>query len=90
MSRQAIDKDWEISAIGRIIFRGKTENRRYGLGFRNIKEHPGRRAVSGVVAVSTKVMSAALECDPTPAAVDERTIRGIANPIEAQVVKTRP
>ena len=86
----AVDKDWEIAAIGRMIFRGMAENRRYGFGFRNIKDHPGARVVSGVVAASTKMMSVALECDPTPAAIHERTIRGISDPIEAKTVKTGP
>ena len=56
-----VDKDWEISAIGRMIFRGMPEHRRYGFGFRNIKGHPGGRVVSGVIASSTKMMSVALE-----------------------------
>jgi 4-hydroxy-3-polyprenylbenzoate decarboxylase len=85
-----VDKNWEISAIGRMIFRGMAENRRYGFGFRNIKGHPDARVVSGVVAASTKMMSVALECEPTPAAIHERTIRGIAHPIEAKVVKSGP
>jgi 4-hydroxy-3-polyprenylbenzoate decarboxylase len=77
-----VDKDWEISAIGRMIFRGMAEERRYGFGFRNIKGFPGGRVVSGVVAASTKMMAVALDCEATPAALHERTIRGIANPIE--------
>jgi 4-hydroxy-3-polyprenylbenzoate decarboxylase len=85
-----VDKDWEISAVGRMIFRGMAEGRRYGMGFRNIKGYPGGRVVSGVVAASTKMMSVALECDPTPSAIHERTIRGIADPIEPIVVKTGP
>ena len=87
---QPVDKDWEISAIGRMIFRGMAENRRYGLGFRNIKGYPGARVVSGVIAASTKMMSVGLECDPTPAAIHEATIQGISHPIEAKVVKTGP
>ena len=51
-----VDKDWEISAIGRMIFRGMAEERRYGFGFRNIRGYPGGRVVSGVVAASTKMM----------------------------------
>src|SRR6266851_1130694 len=85
-----VDKDWEISAVGRMIFRGMAEERRYGMGFRNIKNYPGGRVVSGVVAASTKMMSIALECDPTPSAIHERTIRGIANPIEPIIVENGP
>src|SRR5580704_12403731 len=67
-----VDKDWEISAIGRMIFRGMAEERRYGFGFRNIKGCPGGRVVSGVVAASTKMMAVALDCEPTPAAIHAR------------------
>jgi UbiD family decarboxylase len=85
-----VDKDWEIAAIGRMIFRGMAETRRYGLGFRNIKGYPDSRVVSGVVAASTKMMAAALECEPTAAAIHKRTIQGLANPIETTTVKHGP
>ena len=85
-----VDKDWEISAVGRMIFRGMTEARRYGFGFRKIKGYPGGRVVSGVIASSTKMMSVALECDPTPGAIHERTIRGLGNPIEPVMVRSGP
>jgi UbiD family decarboxylase len=85
-----VDKDWEISAIGRMIFRGMPEERRYGFGFRNIKNHPGGRVVSGVIASSTKMMSVGLECEATPAAIHERTIRGLSKPIEPVIVNTGP
>lgn len=85
-----VDKNWEIASIGRMIFRGMPEERRFGLGFRNIKDHPGGRVVSGVIAASTRMMAAALECDPTPAAIHERTIRGITDPIEAVIVDGGP
>lgn len=85
-----VDKDWEIAAIGRMIFRGMAENRRYGFGFHNIKGFPGARVVSGVVAASTRMMALALECDQTPAAIHERTIRGISDPIEAKTIESGP
>jgi UbiD family decarboxylase len=85
-----VDKDWEISSVGRMMFRGMAEERRYGVGFRNIRGYPGTRVVSGVVAASTEMMSIALECEPTPAAIHERTIRGIANPIEPAIVSSGP
>jgi UbiD family decarboxylase len=85
-----VDKDWEISAIGRMIFRGMPEERRYGFGFRHIKDHPGGRVVSGVIAASTRMMSVALECHSTPAAIHERTIRGLSNPMEPVIVRTGP
>src|SRR5258708_74581 len=85
-----VDKDWGISPRGRMSFRGMEEQSRYGFGFRNIKGFPGGRVVSGVVAASTRMMSIALECEPTPAAIHERTIRGLAAPIEPVLVKSGP
>ena len=85
-----VDKDWEISAIGRMMFRGLPEQRRFGFGFRNIKGHPGGRVVSGVVAASTKMMSVGLECEPTPAAIHARTIRGLSQPIAPKIVNNGP
>jgi 4-hydroxy-3-polyprenylbenzoate decarboxylase len=85
-----VDKDWEISSVGRMIFRGMAEDRRYGLGFRNIKGYPGARVVSGVIAASTRMMAMALECEPTAQAIHQRTIRGISNPIEPIIVRTGP
>ena len=31
-----VDKDWEIGAVLRMIFRAMDEDNRYGIGFRNI------------------------------------------------------
>lgn len=87
---QEVDKDWEISAIGRLMFRGTPEESRYGLGFRNIRGYPGTSVVSGVVAASTRMMSVALECDATPAAIHEKTIRGITNPVAPVIVDGGP
>ena len=45
-----VDKDSEIGAIVRMIFRAMPEDKRYGIGFRNIKVLPGGRVVAGIVA----------------------------------------
>lgn len=85
-----VDKDWEIASIGRMIFRGLPEERRFGIGFNNIRGFPGARVVCGAIAVSTEMVATALECEPTLTAIHERVISGIDNPIEAVVVKTGP
>ena len=41
-----VDKDWEISAIGRMIFRGMPEEQRYGLNFTNMGFTPGDGATA--------------------------------------------
>jgi UbiD family decarboxylase len=85
-----VDKDWEIATVGRMLFRALPEERRFGLGFRNIKGFPGGRVVSGVIAASTRMLATGLECEPTPMAIYERLMTGITHPIEAVVVPTGP
>ena len=85
-----VDKDWEIASIGRMIFRGLPEERRFGVGFNNVRGFPGGRVVCGAIAASTEMVAAGLECAPTLPAIHERMMSGISNPIEAVVVRTGP
>ncbi|MBI2318880.1 MAG: UbiD family decarboxylase, partial [Betaproteobacteria bacterium] len=85
-----VDKDTDIAAIGRVMFLGLPEEERYGVGFRNIKGYPGGRVVSGVIAASSRMVACALQCEPVPAQMYERLMNGIANPVEAVMVKSGP
>lgn len=85
-----VDKDWEIGSVSRMIFRAMTEEKRYGIGFRNIKGFPGGRVVAGVVASSREMIATAIGCEPDSAAIHDRVIAGINNPIEPVVVPTGP
>ena len=85
-----VDKDWEISSVLRMIFRAMPEDKRYGIGFRNIKGFPGARVVAGVVAASRKMLSVAVGCEPTLEAIHARVIDGIENPIEPVIVDQGP
>ena len=85
-----VDKDWEISAVLRMIFRAMSEGNRYGIGFRNIKGYPGGRVVAGVVAASREMIATAIGCEPDFAAIHEKVIDGIANPIEPVIVEDGP
>lgn len=85
-----VEKDWEISCVGRMLFRAMPESRRLGLGFRKIKGHPGARVVSGVIAVSEQMVATALECEANATAIHQRMIRGLTHPIDPVVVKTGP
>ena len=85
-----VDKDWEISAVLRMIFRAMSEGNRYGIGFRNIKGYPGGRVVAGVVAASREMIATAIGCEPNFAAIHEKVIEGIANPIEPVIVDDGP
>ena len=60
-----VDKDWEIGSVLRMIFRGMPEEKRYGIGFNNIKGFPGGRLVAGVVAASRDMIATAVGCEPT-------------------------
>ena len=57
-----VDKDWEISSVLRMIFRAMPEDKRYGIGFRNIKGFPGGRVVAGVIAASRELLSEGVGC----------------------------
>jgi 4-hydroxy-3-polyprenylbenzoate decarboxylase len=56
-----VDRDWEIATVTRMMFRAMPEERRVGLGFRNIRGFPGGRVVAGVVAASTEMIATAVE-----------------------------
>ena len=85
-----VDKDWEIGAVLRMIFRAMPEDKRYGIGFRNIKGFPGGRMVAGVVAASREMIATAVGCEPTMSAIHDRVIAGINAPIDPVVVGTGP
>ena len=85
-----VDKDWEIGAVLRMIFRAMDEDSRYGIGFRNIKGFKGGRVVGGVVASSRKMIAAALGCEPNLENIHERVTSGINAPIEPVLVDSGP
>ena len=81
-----VDKDWEIGAVFRMIFRAMDEDDRYGIGFRKIKGHEGGRVVGGVVASSRNMIATALGCEPSLEAIHERVTGGMQKPIEPVIV----
>ena len=85
-----VDKDWEISSVLRMIFRAMPEDKRYGIGFRNIKGFPGGRMVAGVIAASREMLSVAVGCVPTLEAIHTRVIDGMENPIPPVIVDDGP
>ena len=85
-----VDKDWEIASMARMIFRGYTEEERFGMGFRNISGFPGGQVVAGVIAASTRQIATALETEPAPLPIFERITQGINNPIEPVLVDSGP
>ncbi len=85
-----VDKDWEIASLARLIFRGYPEERRFGMGFRNIRGFPGGRLVTGVIAASTQQIAVALGTEAASLPIFERISRGITHPIEAVIVDSGP
>ncbi len=85
-----VDRDWEIGTVTRMMFRAMPEERRVGIGFRNIRGFPGGRVVTGVVAASLDMIAAALECEPHAKAINERVLRGIKAPLPTTMVKDGP
>jgi 4-hydroxy-3-polyprenylbenzoate decarboxylase len=45
-----VDNTWEVATVSRMIFRAMPEERRCGVGLRNIRGFPGGRVVAGVIA----------------------------------------
>ena len=82
-----VDREWEIGTVTRMMFRAMPEERRVGIGFRNIRGFPGGRVVTGVVAASVDIIATALECEPNAKAINERVHRGIKTPIPTVMVK---
>ena len=85
-----MDRDWEIATVTRMMFRAMPEERRVGVGFRNIRGFPGSRVVAGVVAASVDMIATALETEPNAKAINERVERGIKKPIPTITVKSGP
>ena len=85
-----VDKDWEVGAVLRMIFRAMDEDNRYGIGFRNIKGYESGRIVGGVVASSRKMIAAALGCGPSLEDIHQRVTSGIKAPIEPILVSKGP
>lgn len=85
-----VDKDREVGAVLRMIFRAMEEENRYGIGFRNVKGFPGGRIVAGVVAASRQMIGTVLGCEPTLEEIHARVSHGMNNPIEPTLVETGP
>lgn len=85
-----VEKDSEIGSVVRMIFRALPEEKRYGIGFNNVKGHEGGRVVAGVVAASREMIGTVIGCEATSEAIHERVIDGINNPIDPVVVDSGP
>ena len=85
-----VDREWEVGAVFRMIFRAIDEEERYGIGFRNVKGFEGGRIVGGVTAASRRMIAAALACENSLEAIHARVTEGMNAPIEPVVVDDGP
>ncbi len=85
-----VDKDWEIATVSRMMFRAMDEDKRVGVGFRNIKGFPGGRVVAGVIASSKQMIASAIGAEPNPDSIHEKVIAGLEKPIAPVIVESGP
>ncbi|MCL6592762.1 MAG: UbiD family decarboxylase [Alicyclobacillus sp.] len=82
-----VDKDWEISAVGRIAFQTIPESERPALMFTNVKGHT-MPVVFGVLGGSRSIYAMALETDIEN--IQKKWARAQTHPIPPRLVPTGP
>lgn len=83
-----VDKDWEISAIARKVFRMKPEER-FALGFRRVKGYD-TPVVVGTVAGSRAVYAEALGVGSSATDIIEKWGYALGNPVDTVSVSEGP
>lgn len=84
-----VDKDTELSAIVRCLFRGLPPEKRFGVGFRRVKGFDVP-VVVGALAASKYVLATVLQTEPDPLAIHARWTGALADPISPEVVGEGP
>lgn len=84
-----VDKDTELSAIVRCLFRGLPQEKRFGVGFRRVRgfDIP---VVVGALAASKYVVATVMQTEPNPLAIHSRWAEALANPVPAEIVRDGP
>jgi len=80
-----IEKDWEISAVVRSLFRGLPPEKRFGVGFKNVKGYPDP-VIVGILGASKYVQAVALETEPDPRLISKKLVDAQKNPIDPIIV----
>jgi UbiD family decarboxylase len=86
---EKVDKNWEISCIARLVFRGLPPEKRFAIGFRNIEGYEGMSIVVGALGASLNVIATALETEPDPIRIQEKLAR-VRYPMEPVIVDKGP
>jgi UbiD family decarboxylase len=84
-----VDKDWELSAVAKLVFRKIPDERRPALMFENVKGF-SLPVVTGVLGASREVYALALESELNFEEVFRRWSKAQTNPISPVVVASGP
>ncbi len=84
-----VDKDWELSAVAKLVFRKIRDERRPALLFENVKGF-SLPVVTGVLGASRDVYALALESELNFEEILRRWSKAQANPIAPVVVASGP
>ncbi len=84
-----VDKDWEISAVGRVAFRDIPEAERPALLFENVAGYD-IPVVLGALGGSRRIYALALEVEPEPRAITEAWRRAASSPVAPRTVGGGP
>ncbi len=82
-----VDKDWELSAVAKLVFRKIPDERRPALLFENVKGF-SIPVVTGVLGASRQVYAIALETELNFEEIFRRWSRAQANPVQPVVVQS--
>jgi 4-hydroxy-3-polyprenylbenzoate decarboxylase len=81
-----VDKDWEISAIARVVSQQSPADR-YALGFRRVKGYD-TPVVVGIIGASRDVYATALQISGDKDSIINKWSSALANPVPSREVKT--
>lgn len=84
-----VDKDWELAAVAKLVFRKIPDERRPALLFENVKGF-SLPVATGVLGASRQVYAIALESEMNFEEIFRRWSKAQANPLPPAVVETGP
>src|SRR5574342_80343 len=84
-----VDKDWELSAVAKLVFRKIPDERRPALLFEKVKGF-SLPVVTGVLGASRQVYAIALETEMNFDEIFRRWSKAQANPIAPVIVESGP
>jgi UbiD family decarboxylase len=86
--KKEVDKDWEVAAVCRQLFKKIPAHKRPALLFENVKNFPIPIA-AGVLGASKEIYAVGLETDSVEG-INQKWDRALENPIAPRIVSTGP